>query len=492
MGSRMRLHTFLGFAALTACEGAMDDLAVSPHADAVADPVLSALPDRVVPPPPVLRSPGDTPDVVVYGYYPYWGDPLDTLAWDQLTHLALFSVGLDTAGNLTDQQRWTGNAATALQLAQPWGVRIHMTVTSFSDAVNNVVLPSPALRTAAINNIVALMNQHGGHGVNIDFEGLDAARRADFVAFIQELRARVPELWIATPPVDWNGAFDYAALAGLADGLFIMGYNYHWSGGNPGPVAPLYGGSPWAIHSLDWSVNDYRNYGAPNAKITLGLPLYGIDWPSTGTGIPGTKTANGSSVMYASGLGRFASYGRNFDAASRSPYTFPSSTNQTWVDDADAVAERVQYAVDEGLQGVGFWALTYDDGDAGLWTAVDGITHSAPVTPVPVPQPLSNLVFAGVSPGVAGRGNTFSITGAAPGATVGILAGFQAGTTAVPGCGGTVPVGGARYLGYTYADSAGRAQISMWVPRTVAGRNIQLWAFDVNACVVSAGVSETF
>ena len=47
-----------------------------------------------------LRDPADRPSVTVYGYWPYWSDPLADMPWDQLTHVAIFDVGTDASGNL--------------------------------------------------------------------------------------------------------------------------------------------------------------------------------------------------------------------------------------------------------------------------------------------------------------------------------------------------------------------------------------------------------
>ena len=58
------------------------------------------------------------------------------------------------------------------------------------------------------------------------------------------------------PPVDWSNAWDYNALASISDGLFIMGYNYHYSGSSTtGPNSPLSGTG----YNLSWTVNDYLN-----------------------------------------------------------------------------------------------------------------------------------------------------------------------------------------------------------------------------------------
>ena len=368
-----------GAAGLTmwlALAGCSDRSEWRPHAEMMNDPELTRLPDRQLPPPAPLRAPADRPDVTVYGYWPYWGDSLETLYWDQLTHVAIFAVDLQSNGTFANTSRWHNVAARAMQLAAPYGVRVHLCFTSFSDTTTNAVLGSAALRTTAVNNLASLVNQYGAHGVNIDIEGMDSSQFNNLVLFVQELDRAVGDVTLATPAVDWSSAYDYDRLADESDGLFIMGYDYHWGGGGPGPVAPLYGGGLWSTYSLDWTVRDYRSSGAPDSKIILGLPLYGRDWPTTGTNIPGTSTGTATSVVYSSAIVSGPGYGRRYDAQTETAYAFPTSTRQMWYDDQESIDAKIQYAVDEGLQGFGFWALTYEDSSLAFWQMVDDKTHS--------------------------------------------------------------------------------------------------------------------
>ena len=74
----------------------------------------------------------------------------------------------------------------------------------------------------------------------------------------QSFHQNIPgsEVTIAMPAVDWNNAWDYNALASISDGLFIMGYGYHWSGSsNSGPNSPLTGPG----YTITWTVIDYLN-----------------------------------------------------------------------------------------------------------------------------------------------------------------------------------------------------------------------------------------
>ncbi|MFT4975298.1 MAG: spore germination protein [Myxococcota bacterium] len=313
--------------------------------------------------------PGAPPDATVYGYHAYWtGSPLD-LDFSRLTHVAVFNVDLNSDGTLSDTDRWTGVAGDLVPLAHSHGVKVHLCMTSFYDSTTNTVLSSASRRTAAITALAALVDEHGADGVNVDIEGLDGDQRDNMTAFIAELAEAVPEVYIATPAIDWTGAFDYSALADLSDGLFIMGYGYHWSGGDPGPVAPLYGGSPWSDYSLEWTVEDYLSSGAPADKIVLGLPLYGRQWPTDGPDVPGTATASGDAFVMHSALDEAAERGSLYDTTTHTPYILETDS-QLWFDDVESVRDRIRFAVDSGLQGTGFWALQYEGDPEAFWNMV--------------------------------------------------------------------------------------------------------------------------
>lgn len=328
--------------------------------------------DRVSEP---TRPADDRPEITVYGYWPYWGDPLDTIPWDQLTHVAIFDVTLTEDGSLTDLEHWTDHAADALSLAEPHDVHVHLTVTSFDDDVMRAVLLSEEARQAAVAAIAAQVDAYGAHGVNVDFEGLPLAAKAAFVLFIQELSLEVGEVFLAMPAVDWAGAYDFDQLSQASDGLFLMGYDYHYAGGDPGPVAPLDRSLAWGRYSLAWTVDDYRQFGASDDRLILGLPLYGVDWPTVSTAVPGTRTGRGASVLYADAVAQAAIAGRQWNTDSSTPYAFPSDQAQLWYDDDTSLDAKIGYAIDEGLQGIGFWALTYDNHDDALWATVDAWTH---------------------------------------------------------------------------------------------------------------------
>jgi len=328
---------------------------------------------REAPPPP--PPPTEGPSSTVYGYWPYWGDDLDTIAWDGLSHIAIFGVELESDGSLSGTHHWTDVAAQAVQLGATYDVEVHLCLIGFEDDVHADVFPSAARRARAISELVELIDAYGADGVNVDIEGLDGDLKDDFTTFIQELRAETDALYIATPSVDWSSAYDYDELAAASDGLFIMAYGYHHSSGNPGPNSPLTGGGPWSSLAIDDSVEDYRDNGAPDGKIIVGLPLYGRNWPSTDNSVPGTATEDGSSVTWVTAIEQGDSYGRLWDTVTSTPYAFPDSTHQLWYDDHESIEAKIGWSLDQGLQGVGFWALTYEDADPALWSMIDALAN---------------------------------------------------------------------------------------------------------------------
>jgi len=104
----------------------------------------------------------------------------------------------------------------------------------------------------------------------------------------------------------------------------------------------------------------------------------------------------------------------------------------------------------------------------------------------------TGLQFAGPDPGIAGIDNTFSASGATPGAKVWFVFGAAAGSTQIPNCPGIVGIDGAEPLGSATADGNGDASLTFLVPDGVAGRTGFFAAIDVSSCSSSEVESYEF
>lgn len=323
-----------------------------------------------------LQERSSIPTREVFGYHPYWmNSAYPNYNYSQLSTIAYFGVDLSSSGYITDYHSWP--VTTLINLAHTNGVKVVLVAINFDTESLETLLSSSTNRTRAINNLLQAAKNANADGVNIDFESFPSSQKYNLNTFMSALadsfHKHIPNssVSIALPAVNWSNKFDYLTLANVCDALFIMGYNYYWTGSsNAGPVAPLTG---WGTYNITWTVNDYltRTQGQ-NDKIILGLPYYGVKWP-TYTDYRGSATlGSGSSVRYSTAEGEAANYGKRWDAESQTPwYAYETSSwYQAWYDDSLSLSKKYQLAINNDLQGVGMWALGYDGSRPELWGAL--------------------------------------------------------------------------------------------------------------------------
>lgn len=322
----------------------------------------------------------------VYGFLPNWvATNLSHIQWNLLSHISYFSVTLNSDGsvtNLSGSYAWPSGtyAAAVRNTAHANGVKVTLAATNFTPSSITTLLSSSTNRQNAINNLKALVQGYG-EGVNIDLEGVPASQKANLVTFMTDLTAAfhsaIPgsHVTLDTPAVDWSGAFDYDQLALNSDGMFIMGYDYWWSGSSTaGPCSPLTSGGVWGTYNVTWTVNDYLTYGgaANRSKFILGLPYYGREWPTSSTSVPSSTTGSASTLLYNAARTNATTYGRLWDGASQTPYYVYTSggAHQGWYDDAESLGYKWDLVNTKDLGGTGMWALNYDTNDDLLWNQI--------------------------------------------------------------------------------------------------------------------------
>jgi len=101
-------------------------------------------------------------------------------------------------------------------------------------------------------------------------------------------------------------------------------------------------------------------------------------------------------------------------------------------------------------------------------------------------------LLSGPTPGIAGVDNTFTATGATPGANIQFVFGQAAGTTPIPGCTGSLPIDGARSLGSAIADGSGTATLTTFIPAGASGRTGFFAVVDTTTCTASDATTFLF
>ncbi len=363
--------------------------------------------------PTAQPTPVPTPGHEVYGFVPYWemdATIADHVAGLDLTTLALFSVTSRTNGAVDVTQngykKIVGPVGQQLIAgARDRGVRVELVYTSFGTARNQRLFGgSNAAKTQArvIAGLVDLAGQLKVDGINVDVEQIDDILIPAYGDFVGALRTALvaahpkAQVSVATTANERGAAMALAATTAGADRIFLMGYDYHYSGSAPGASAPLVR-RDGSEKDLGWSLDLYQMLGVPVQRTFLGLPLYGMAWPVLSPDLGAPQVGRGTNwvpsdhldvltdptiqptldpieqvELYA--LPRAPGGG----SASDGPGASPANWTAVYVDSPATLTTKLALADARGLAGAGFWAIGYTRGLPG-YTALIHRFHAGQI-----------------------------------------------------------------------------------------------------------------
>jgi len=264
---------------------------------------------------------------------------------------------------------------------------------SFDGALAATVLGTAQSREAHAEAIAQLAITNAFHGIDIDYERMPAASRANFTAFLstlaQKLHAANKKLSVSvyaktSDSQNWNGpgAEDWPAIGQIADSVKIMAYDNSYSTSGPGPITPL----NW----LD-QVATYAQSVIPNAKIMMALPWYGYDWSSSA---PTVNMSYATAARLAQTNGAMISHDANGEA------TFIFADHVVYFQDATSYAKKVDLLKQRHGSIGGFAAWSAGVEDSAIWSILRGAGASpAPATPPAADFSLSGPNTLRVTPG---------------------------------------------------------------------------------------------
>jgi spore germination protein len=316
------------------------------------------------------------PRRIVNGWLPYWSmsDSMSSVTqnadlWAEASPFWYHATGATT---INKKSSGAGDP-TVINDLRSHGIKVVPTVTeSLDGAAMAALLANATQRAAHVSTLVNLVTTGGYDGVDLDYESMNfggtatdkASVRTGFVTLVRELgtaldaKGKLLSVTVGsrTSAGDPNwSVFDYAGIAPSADRFRIMTYDYHWSGGSPGAVAPV----AWVDRVLAYAVT-----AVPAGKIEVGVPLYGYDWPADPAQPDGYGTATSKSYQQAEALR--AQYGavRQWSSADGAPYfsyTANGVNHVVWYNDADATKAKMTLIEKYGVRGLVFWAVGAED-----------------------------------------------------------------------------------------------------------------------------------
>jgi spore germination protein YaaH len=328
----------------------------------------------------------------VFGFLPYWMlSSTDSMNYQLLSTIAYFSVGAGWDGYLVKSTStgWSGWNSTqmtdVINRAHARGVKVVLTVTmmawdSTSRSRMATFLRSATYRARLVSQVAAAVKARGADGVNLDFEPVASAERAYYTSFVRQMKAGLVSAGagayltadVTGGAATWASGYDVSALvaSGAADRLFVMGYDYNYSGSaRAGGVAPI--DSPYVL-DVNTSMSDFLSE-VSGSKLIWGVPYYGRTWTTTSNVLNAVSSgADSDSYYYTGHLAQAAKYGRLWDSVGKVPwYRYWSSADSSWVegyyDDATSLAYKYDLINERSLAGTGMWTLLMDSGRDELW-----------------------------------------------------------------------------------------------------------------------------
>jgi len=222
------------------------------------------------------------------------------------------------------------------------------------------LLHDKAARGRLLDQIARMLAAENAAGVAFDFEELPQSAQADYRSFIAEANARLGKLLVTVSvPVD-DDSWDLKAYAKAADKLFLMTYDEHYPGGQPGPIAS----QPWFVDKLRKTVAEI---GRDKAIVAIGN--YAYDWPEGGTNADSMTNEAAYLIAHDNEVKT------RFDAASGNA-TFDyrdddGTLRHVWMLDAASGWNQLRAIKAAGTYGVALWRLGGED--PGLWDAFSAI-----------------------------------------------------------------------------------------------------------------------
>lgn len=275
---------------------------------------------------------------------------------EPITDLCYFSAELDYKGGLVCPPYPSG-------LTRKKNQRLHIVLANINDkALTHFILnPNLKYRQRIIDGLRDMSVKYDG--VQIDLESVHPDDRTRFCAFLKDVKSAIGSkvLSVAVPAytADRNTGFDYQGIAAVADRVFIMAYDEHWSGSTPGPIAS----SEWCTEVARYAVTKI-----PRDKIVFGIPFYGRSWQDKKNSRAYKHKSIGTMMSERDDI-------RVIDPAYPS-FTFDEVVRvSVYYENPDSILEKARIYKSFGICSIGFWRLGQEDRN--LWDMISTGSHSA-------------------------------------------------------------------------------------------------------------------
>ncbi|HEV2339202.1 MAG TPA: glycosyl hydrolase family 18 protein [Patescibacteria group bacterium] len=327
------------------------------------------------------------PKKYIIGFLPYWLLSRAKTDYSQeITTLTYFGLRVEGNGSIQEvlspqeaEPGWntlySGNVKPFFQNAKQHNVSLSLLIFNGNpDAIAQLVYnPIPHGHMLA-KNVLPVLKRYGFSDLNLDIEYTQSASpagRLHFTQFVQTVKHDIGKhvtltVEVSTSDVIKKNLIDIKAMGKIADHVVLMAYDFH----SPdsfvtGPVAPLNGAGTVSEYDVKTALQNIL-HDVSGKKIVLGIPDYGYEW-ETFTPFPRSAVIPNSGVA-ASTLraASCASCSAKRDTTADEVHSVyrdktAGDYHQFFYPDIHSTRGKLALADALRLEGVGIWALGYED-----------------------------------------------------------------------------------------------------------------------------------
>ena len=320
----------------------------------------------------------DKSQIKIYSWYPYgMKDTYENVNYDLLSTVSFYSIDvyLDSSNQISVKDNGHDTLATNLfQKAKEANCKVDLTFQCDDPEIIGPFLNNKTVQDSSISYLTNLVNSTSSNGICVDFDKLPPNSASAFISFLTQLKGSLKKsrktLTITLPANDFSNSFDVLKLNKVVDAYTLHAFNFHHNGSAEGPVAPL---NDTGNFDIKRSVSKYLEKGIPVQKLIVALPTYGIVWQKSLDGFVFKKhillgqikkelseTEPKPAVIMDS-----TTFTKQYD------YTTDGVVYRTYFDDAETLKEKINWLINQGIAGVGIWALGYDNGQMDIWEMIE-------------------------------------------------------------------------------------------------------------------------
>lgn len=246
----------------------------------------------------------------------------------------------------------------------------YLSVRMLNSENNSVILRNLESQKNIINDTVEIANDNKFNGILLDleisalpFDSLIKQINNFVINFNRSSKSKNLKFYVTVYGDNFYRyrSFDVKTISQNSDGIFIMAYDFHKAGGEPGPNFPFEGNQLYG-YDFKTMVNDFTKTIGKD-KITIVFGLFGYDWEVDDKN-HSMKQANAFS--YSEIKNKFLNncanckIQRNKSLETEISYRDESGKQHiVWYEDMDSINLKKDYLKSNKINSIGYWAYSY-------------------------------------------------------------------------------------------------------------------------------------